>query len=213
MMQCVTLLGGVWFCALAVFCGVNHSAQAADEEFHALFDGKTLAGWSPSPGGNWEVKDGAILGTSPASERRHGILLSDKQYSDFTLRAKFRVVQGDSGLYFRAEPVQGAVGVHGFQVEVDTTEETGGLYETGGRGWVVQPTAAALAERKYKPGEWTDLELTANGQDITVKINGVVSAELKNDRGRREGRLGLQLHGGQEMHVEYKDIAILVLGQ
>ncbi len=31
----------------------------------------------------------------------------------------------------------------------------------------------------------------------------------KNDRGRTEGYLGLQLHGGQEMHIEYKDIEIL----
>ena len=27
------------------------------------------------------------------------------------------------------------VGVNGFQVEFDTTQNTGGLYETGGRTW------------------------------------------------------------------------------
>ena len=42
-----------------------------------------------------------------------------------------------------------------------------------------------------------------------VKINGVVSTELKNDKGRAKGHIGLQLHGGQVMHVEYKDISIL----
>ena len=183
------------------------AALAAD--FKPLFDGKTLKGWTPAPGGKWEVKDGAIVGTSPKSERRHGILLTDKQYSDFIVKAKFRVHSGDSGFYFRAERVKSAVSVNGFQVEVDTSQETGGLYETGGRAWVHRPTAAVIKKRKYKKGEWTDLELSAIGGHIVVKINGVISTELKNDKSRRKGHIGLQLHGGQKMHVEFKDILIM----
>ncbi len=183
------------------------AALAAD--FKPLFDGKTLKGWTPAPGGKWEVKDGAIVGTSPKSERRHGILLTDKQYSDFVVKAKFRVHSGDSGFYFRAERVKSAVSVNGFQVEVDTSQETGGLYETGGRAWVHRPTAAVIKKRKYKKGEWTDLELSAIGGHIVVKINGVISTELKNDKSRRKGHIGLQLHGGQKMHVEFKDILIM----
>ncbi len=177
-------------------------------EFKPIFDGKTLKGWTPAPGGKWEVKDGAIVGTSPKSERRHGILLTDKQYSDFVVKAKFRVHSGDSGFYFRAERVKSAVSVNGFQVEVDTSQETGGLYETGGRAWVHRPTAAVIKKRNYKRGEWTDLELRAIGGHIVVKINGVISTELKNDKSRQKGHIGLQLHGGQVMHVEYKDILI-----
>jgi hypothetical protein len=183
------------------------AALAAD--FKPLFDGKTLKGWTPAPGGKWEVKDGAIVGTSPKSERRHGILLTDKQYSDFVVKAKFRVHSGDSGFYFRAERVKSAVSVNGFQVEVDTSQETGGLYETGGRAWVHRPTAAVIKKRNYKKGEWTDLELSAIGGHIVVKINGVISTELKNDKSRRKGHIGLQLHGGQTMHVEFKDILIM----
>jgi len=41
-------------------------------------------------------------------------------------------------MIFRAEPVKGAVGVHGFQVEGDESQATGGLYETGGRARVVK---------------------------------------------------------------------------
>ena len=178
-------------------------------DFKPIFDGKTLKGWTPAPGGKWEVKDGAIVGTSPKSERRHGILLTDKQYSDFIVKAKFRVHAGDSGFYFRAERVKSAVSVNGFQVEVDTSQETGGLYETGGRAWVHRPTAAVIKKRKYKKGEWTDLELSAIGGHIVVKINGVISTELKNDKSRRKGHIGLQLHGGQKMHVEFKEIVII----
>ena len=178
--------------------------------FVPLFDGKTLKGWTATPGGKWEVKDGAIVGTSPVSERRHGILLTDSRFKDFTIRAKFRVLKGDSGFYFRVDRVPGGVGVNGFQVEVDTTQETGGLYETGGRGWVQKPAADVVKQRKYKSGEWTDLLLKAQGANVSVFINGVKSAELRNDKGRREGHIGLQLHGGQDMHVEFKDIQIQV---
>ena len=183
-------------------------ASAKEPGFTPIFDGKTLKGWEPMPGGKWEVVDGAIVGTSPRSERRHGILLSDKEYSDFVVKVKFRVLKGDSGFYFRSGRVKSAVSVNGFQVEVDTSQETGGLYETGGRAWVRKPSPEVVKKRAYKHGEWTDLELSAIGRDVTVKINGVVSAELKNDRGRTKGYFGLQLHGGQDMHVEFRDIVI-----
>ena len=183
-------------------------SSANQGSWEVLFDGKSLDGWIPRPGGKWEVKDGAILGTSPKSERRHGILLSNREFSDFVIQAKFRVHQGDSGFYFRSSKVKSAVSVNGFQVEIDTSQETGGLYETGGRAWVNKPSKEAIAQRNYEKGKWTDLELRAVGRDVTVKINGVVCSDLKNDKGRTKGFFGLQLHGRQEMKVEYKDIRI-----
>ena len=186
----------------------QYLALAENNDFKTLFDGKTLNGWTPAPGGKWEVKDGAIVGTSPKTERRHGMLLTDKQFTDFVVKAKFRVHSGDSGFYFRAKRVKSAVSVNGFQVEVDTTQETGGLYETGGRAWVKKPSPEIVKKRAYKSGEWTDLELSAIGRDVVVKINGIISSELKNDRGRIKGYFGLQLHGGQDMHVEFKNIVI-----
>ena len=175
-----------------------------------LFDGKTLGGWKPLPGGKWTVEGGAIVGRSPRSERRHGILLSEKAFGDFAVRAKFRIHSGDSGFYFRCEPVKGGVSVNGFQVEIDFSQETGGLYETGGRGWVVKPAEKDIPRKNYKPGEWSEVSLSAHEGRIVVKINGVKTAELKGDPGRRSGHFGLQLHGGDEMHVEFKQIEQLV---
>ena len=44
---------------------------------------------------------------------------------------------------------------------------------------------------------------------LVVQINGAKTAELKGDPGRKQGRIGLQLHGGRDMHVEFKRIEIL----
>ena len=203
-MKKTRILGSV----LGLILSVGFSAKAADGKFEPLFNGKNLDGWEPTPGGKWEVKDGVIIGTSPKSEPRHGILLSKERFKDFVVKAKFRVIHGDSGFYFRVDRVKSGVSVHGFQVEVDETDETGGLYETGGRGWVHQPTAEVAKKRAYKKGEWTDLELTAKGADITLDQVDDILDPAKNDKGRTEGHIGLQLHGGQVMHVEYKDIQL-----
>ena len=173
-----------------------------------LFNGKNLDGWKVLPGGTWTVEDGVIVGRSPKSEKRHGILLSEKEYTDFVVTAKFRVLSGDSGFYFRSDPVNRPASVNGIQVEVDSSQETGGLYETGGRYWISKVEELPADKQFYTPGEWSTLELRAEGGDIEVKINGVVSAKVTNDIGRKKGHFGLQLHGGDEMHVEFKDINI-----
>jgi hypothetical protein len=40
-------------------------------------------------------------------------------------------------------------------------------------------------------------------------VNGIKSAELLDDPGRTSGHIALQLHGGQDMLVEYRQIEIL----
>ncbi len=187
--------------------GNAQAAEKASNAFAPLFDGKTLKGWHALPGGTWEVKDGAIVGTSVKSERRHGLLASDKEYTDFVVRFKFRVVKGDSGFYFRSEKVKHAVGVNGFQVEVDNSKEVAGLYETGGRAWVKRPDPKVIKEI-YKPGEWNQASITAIGRNVVVRLNGTKTAELKDDRGRVKGHFAMQLHGGMDMEVMFKDIEI-----
>jgi hypothetical protein len=189
-----------------------HIADLGQHDWQPVFDGKSLDGWKPMPGGKWEVVDGAIHGTSSKDESRHGILLSDAVYDDFTIRFQFKVISGDSGFYFRADPVDGGVSVHGFQAEVDTTTETGGLYETGGRAWVSKPTYGEKDNQKiYRPGEWNEMTVSAHGARVVVHVNGNKTAELMDDqKGRLKGHLGLQLHGGQDMDVFFKQIERLM---
>ncbi len=198
----------VVFCKLSAILLLSPAlALAGEKEYVPLFDGKTLEGWHALPGGTWEVKDGELVGTSPKSERRHGLLASDKTYGDFTVRLKFRVVKGNSGLYFRSEKVDGAVGAHGLQAEISNSPDIGGLYETGGRAWVARPDPK-VTKKCYKPGEWNEMTVGAHGRNIVVHVNGTKTTELKNDPGRLKGHFALQLHGGQDMEVMFKDIEI-----
>ena len=183
----------------------------AEPKWQPLFNGKDLDGWHPVPGGKWEVVDGTILGTSPRSEPRHGLLMTDKRFKNFRVRARFKVTSGDSGFYFRVEKTNTHVSVRGFQAEVDNSREVGGLYETSMRAWVSKPDPKLIA-RTVKPGEWTDLLITAVGDDITVSLNGVRVTELLGDKKcLKEGHIALQLHGGQDMRVQFKDLSIMEL--
>jgi hypothetical protein len=197
-----TLVAPVAF--LVVLAG---AATAADDGFVPLFDGKSLDGWHARPGGNWAVQDAVILGTSEKTERRHGLLVTDRKFKDFAVRLKFKATKGNSGLYFRIDEVDEPVGCHGFQAEIADRGGIGGLYETRGRAWVVQPKPEQVA-KYFKPGEWNTMTVTAKGRNVTVEVNGTKTAELTNDPGRTEGHIALQLHGGQDMHVEFKDVEI-----
>ena len=184
---------------------------AAAQSWESLFNGKDLTGWHTQPGGDWQVVDGVIVGTSAASERRHGLLVSDREFTNFILRAKFRVHEGNSGLYFRAEETNTNVAVRGFQAEVDRSSAVGGLYETAMRGWVRKPSPDVI-EKILTHGEWISITVTAIDDDVTVSLNGTTVTELLGDKeSLKKGRIALQLHGGQKMHVEFKDIAVLEL--
>lgn len=173
----------------------------------ALFDGKTLKGWHAIPGGSWTVEQGAIVGRSEKADQRHGLLVTDKAFKNFEVQITYKAIQGNSGLYFRAEEVGGVVGVYGFQAEIDPERDAGGLYETGGREWVVKPSAEQV-NTWYKPGAWNKMSVRAEGDHITVHVNGKKTAELMNDPGRKQGHIALQLHGGQDMHVLFKQVRI-----
>ena len=192
---------------LATFIFVGSSLHAAGS-WKPLWDGKTLTGWHVIGKGEWRVEDGAIHATHLASDKEYGHLVTDRSYSDFTVRLKFKCVSGNSGLYFRIEE-KGFSGVSGFQAEIDPTKDVGGLYETNGRSWVSQPTPEQVATW-FKPGEWNEMIVSAHDGHITVSINGKVSAELPNDPGRHEGHFALQVHGGQKGDVWFKDLEIQV---
>ena len=110
-------------------------------------------------------------------------------------------------MYFRVEE-KGFSGVTGFQAEIDAEKDAGGLYETNGRAWVSQPKPEEV-KSWFKPGDWNEMTVSAHGGYVVVTVNGRKSAELKDDPGRKEGKFALQVHGGQDCDLWFKDIEIL----
>jgi hypothetical protein len=188
-------------------CGLLYrTGDIQEAEFKPLLNGNNLDGWTAAPGGNWSVSNGVLTGTSPASEKRHGVLISEQSYTNFEVRLEYLAVAGNSGFYFRSEPKDHVVSIAGFQAEIDATgKNCGGLYETLGRKWVVTPDKSIQA---FKPGEWNSMTVRAVENHITITLNGVTTADLPNDTGRPAGHFGFQLHGGQEMNISFRNILI-----
>ena len=82
------------------------------------------------------------------------------------------------------------------------------LYETGGRARVQVPSKARVRQA-FRPGEWNEMLVTAQGRRVEVYVNGYRMTQLVDDPGRLRGRLGLQLHGGQDMRVEVRSVELL----
>ncbi len=120
------------FAATLSILTVVASANAEDktkEKWVSLFDGKTMKGWEKV--GNqmsvWEVKDGAICGSGPASM----LVNTTGPYTNFRYRAEIKINDGgNSGLYFRTTRKPGFA--DGYEAQIDSTHSdpirTGSLY-------------------------------------------------------------------------------------
>jgi hypothetical protein len=184
------------------------SMTAFSQTFGVLFDSISLDGWNQIGGGNWEVVDSAIRGTHESQDNEWGHLMSGDRYSDFIAELEFKAVTGNSGFYFRVVE-GGPLGVTGMQAEVDPNREVGGIYESNGRQWIVQPNQEQH-DSVFKPNEWNSMTITAIGGDITVETNGIVTAELENDEeGRKEGYFAMQVHANQDVEVWFRNIEVI----
>lgn len=198
------------FCGLLLLAALltDHPALGAGENLQPLWNGRDLDGWHIIGQGTWKIEEGVLHALHVNTDPQHGHLVTDREFTDFTVRLKFKAVRGNSGLYFRIDEVGGRVGVAGLQAEIDAVKDVGGLYETGGRKWVVQP-APADVQTWFKPGAWNEMTVSARGGHIVVHVNGRKTAEVTGDPGRAKGRIALQLHGGSNVEVWFKDLAII----
>jgi len=198
------------FCIASWAAAAGH-AQDASLPWVPLFDGKTLNGWHQVGELPWVVEDGAIVGRITQRSKLYSLLVSDRVFRDFTVRLKFKTLQGNSGFYIRMVLEQ-PDRAHGLQIEVDPNHNSGGIYESYGRAWVDKPSEE-LQATYFKPGEWNEFLITAYGGNVEVKVNGITSAKLENETSRPAGQLAMQMHAGNEMLVMFKDIEVQVAAQ
>ena len=199
--------------AIVLMVGLTVVAQAPREGgWVSLFNGTDLNGWKKNGDEKWIVEKGTILCESTAN--KYGYLTTDKTYRDFILRLKFKgEAAGNSGVFVHSRIIgidpQHGPDIEGMQVEVDPNigKHTGGLYESGGRGWVAMPTAEG--ERALKSGAWNDLEVSLQGAHIITHLNGVKVVDYTDPTPKfTEGVIGLQIHTGGGVKMKWKDIYV-----
>ena len=176
----------------------------------SLFDGTDLEGWQAHGTELWYVEDGELVCES-GPDAQYGYLTTDATYRDFDLTVDFRQeADGNSGVFFRSS-VEGTT-VSGWQAEVAPPGLfTGGIYESYGRGWLIQPDPAL--DDALRMGDWNTMRVRAVGDRVTTWLNGTRMVDLVDEGvGAGTGSIALQIHNGGGIKVRWRNIRVLDLG-
>jgi hypothetical protein len=174
-----------------------------------LFNGKDLDGWVEYGREKWYVETDELVCES-GQYREYGYLGTEQTFKDFDLSLEFKQESnGNSGVFFRSS-IEG-VKITGWQAEVAPPgKHTGGIYESYGRGWLIQPTAAL--DHVLRENEWNTLRIRCTGDEVTTWLNGIRMITLKDEKiGQAEGQIALQIHDGGGIKVRWRNIVITPL--
>ena len=191
-----------FFLLAAALFSANLFAQKAV----SIFNGKDLSGWTINGTEKWYVEKGELICES-GPDKAYGYLSTDKNYKNFDLTLQFKQeAEGNSGIFFRST-IDG-VKISGWQAEVAPPgSNTGGIYESYGRGWLIKPEAEKDKFLKY--GKWNTYRLRVVGDEVTTWVNGHEMITLKDEKiGKGEGFIALQIHDGGGIKVRWKNIKI-----
>ena len=171
-----------------------------------IFNGKNLDGWIVHGSEKWYVDEGELICESGPDEK-YGYLSTVKFYNDFILTLDFKQESnGNSGIFFRSR-IKGTK-ISGWQVEVAPPKNnTGGIYESYGRGWLIKPDLRK--DNILKMGKWNHMKIKVVGSSVTTWLNGTKMVELDDKQiGQGKGAIALQIHDGGGIKVRWKNIRI-----
>lgn len=182
------------------------SLTAQSQKKVSLFNGKDLADWTVHGTEKWYVEKGELVCES-GPDKQYGYLSTNKQYKNFELSVQFKQESnGNSGVFFRSS-IEG-VKISGWQVEVaPLNHNTGGIYESYGRGWLIKPKPED--EKRLKEGQWNTLKIKVINDEVTTWLNGHQMVYLKDAKiGAANGFIALQIHDGGGIKVRWKNFKL-----
>ena len=178
----------------------------AGAQTNDLFNGKDLTGWEIYGTEKWYVEDGLLVSES-GPDAGYGYLGTNETFKDFELTVEFRQeADGNSGVFIRSS-IEGTK-ITGWQAEVAPPgKNTGGIYESYGRGWLIKPDPEKDKALKY--GKWNKMKIRAVGGNITTWLNGTEMISLSDEKiGAAEGSIALQIHDGGGIKVFWRNIKV-----
>ncbi|MFM1912163.1 MAG: hypothetical protein RIR51_1, partial [Bacteroidota bacterium] len=172
----------------------------------SLFNGKDLTGWQIHGTEKWYVEKGLLVCES-GPDKAYGYLSTKEYYDDFELNLEFKQeADGNSGVFFRST-VEGTK-ITGWQVEVaPPNNHSGGIYESYGRGWLIQPEPEK--EKYLKMGKWNKMKIVVKGDEVRTYLNGHEMVYIKDEKiGKGKGSVALQIHDGGGIKVYWRNLEL-----
>jgi hypothetical protein len=202
----LVLICSAVLCVNSAFLVISENGSGPEKKPIKLFNGKDLTGWKINGTEKWYVENGELICES-GPDKKYGYLTTDKHYKNFDLSLQFKQeANGNSGVFFRST-VDGTK-VSGWQVEVaPPNHDTGGIYESYGRNWLVQ--IPDEKEGFLKMGEWNTLRIRAVGDKVQTWLNGNAMVDFEDAKiGAGVGSIALQIHDGGGIKVRWKNILL-----
>jgi putative membrane-bound dehydrogenase-like protein len=194
---------------LSLFAYLRSKGQVAilanKDNSTLLFNGRDLTGWLGNPK-LWSVENGEIVGRSPGI-KSNTFLLSELTAENFKLSLDLKLVkdEGNSGVQFRSQELDGYNEMRGYQADVGHGW-WGKLYEENGRAILSDKSG----EPYLKKGDWNHYEIEAIGSHVRTWLNGHLCADLNDPKGRSRGQFALQLHAGDPTEVRFRNLKLEV---
>ncbi len=182
------------------------SSTQEQDGWVSIFNGENLDGWINHGLEKWYVEKGEIICESGSAEE-YGYLSTEKFYDNYELTLEFKQeANGNSGVFFRST-LEG-VKISGWQVEVAPPENhTGGIYESYGRGWLIQPEPHKDAALKM--GDWNLMRIMVANDKVTTWLNGQEMVSIKDTKiGQGKGAIALQIHDGGGIKVRWRNLKV-----
>jgi len=155
----------------------------SDSGWTTLIDGSSgLGNFNPIGDANWRAENGAIV----ADKGKGGYLVSKNSYKDFQIRAEFWAdTTTNSGVFIRCTDPHKVTATNAYEVNIydqrpDPSFGTGGIVNV-----------AKVSTVLKAGGKWNTYEITAKGSQLTVVLNGVQTANVRDSK-FAEGRVALQ---------------------
>jgi hypothetical protein len=172
----------------------------------SLFNGVDLSGWTIHGTEKWYVEDGDLV-CENGPDNEYGYLSTDEYYDDFVLTLQYKQESnGNSGVFFRST-LDGII-INGWQVEISPPgHDTGGIYESYGRGWLIKPDP--IKDKSLKYGDWNSMKIMVKGDNVKTWLNGVEMIHIKDQKIREgKGSIALQIHAGDDVKVRWRNIKL-----
>ena len=169
-----------------------------------IFNGKDLTGWkAPTPNPWWTAVDGVLVGQNDPAKKGN-VLETEKTYRDVVVEAEVRWNgEIDSGIFLRkGQKLQCQIGVSRSLKKDMTCSIYNGTYK-GHEGQGV--------DKVLKVGDWNKIRFQAKGSVFTIWLNGEQVLNWESPDYPDAGPVGLQIHGGVEMKVEFRNLQVAEL--
>jgi hypothetical protein len=187
------------------FLAFQSCVIAQEPKLKKIFNGRNLNGWVVPENNhdNWTVSDG-ILHVKSDTSKKGSNLWTEKKYTNFIISAEFIMLDGvvDSGIFLRSENDQIQIGISG-SLKRDLTASP---YLPK-----LKYPVEAKVEKVLKPKEWNTMKIKVVDKTYTVWLNGVEVMTYTSESIPANGPVGLQLHPGNVMSIDYRNILLAEL--